>query len=89
MKYAECVGCGYCCVKTICEMGRLHYNVIEGICPALKWDDDAKRHWCQLVINDPPKSENEFPYIGAGCSSSMMNDWRIEIKDRTVDLKRK
>jgi len=72
--FPVCLGCGYCCLKVQCQISIREYGVRK-ICPALKWN--GVRHICLLAI----KYKNELA-INAGCSSSLFNLWRKEIKDR-------
>lgn len=85
MKATACVGCGYCCEVCTCQVGLYVYKDPAGVCPGLKWDPIANRHWCQVVLDDKEK-KIYIPHmaIGAGCSSSLFNDYRLEIKDRTI-----
>lgn len=70
----ECVGCGFCCKKTPCELAfRVYGNVTK--CPSLIWDKEAKRYWCKIIL-DPiigPKNMDEL-YIGAGCCCGLNTD---------------
>lgn len=85
---ADCVGCGYCCMKTICAAGERIYGPVKQ-CPSLIWDENAKRHYCELVMKPGEIGERyrKELFIGAGCSSSLFNDWRENIQDRTGKTK--
>lgn len=88
---ADCIGCGYCCLKAICALGHEYIykfrkdniNTLSDCkvtrCPLLGWAGD--RYVCQLVI-DRPDLYNEPLSIGAGCSSSFCNDWREDVRFR-------
>lgn len=69
---AECMGCGYCCCKAVCAFGRLRGAPVEAPCSFLTYRDG--RHWCALVKQEPVAKSHMA--IGAGCSSSLFNDWR-------------
>jgi len=80
-KPAGCIGCGYCCIKTTCLLGKNFYGVNDNvtICPGLKWDATQIRHICELaLIKDPlgARYRSEL-HIGAGCCSGL-NSWRRE-----------
>ena len=83
--YPPCIGCGYCCWKCVCSVGRnrgLRYSAAP--CPLLVFHDG--RHWCS-VVEEAQGSYRELVChnlsIGAGCCESM-NSWRFEpIIDRT------
>jgi hypothetical protein len=78
----ECIGCGYCCLKGICCMGYMLLNTSRPVsrCPFLIWSEVDKRYWCEAVIRDPRRKSAVA--IGAGCSSSLFNEWRKEVKYR-------
>ena len=75
-----CIGCGYCCSMP-CSMAHFKGMVVDNKCTALYWNELDERHWCGLVEGDP--SLGFHIAIGAGCSSTMFNTWREELKDRT------
>ncbi|MCK5617657.1 hypothetical protein KAR91_88145 [Candidatus Pacearchaeota archaeon] len=87
LKTTPCVGCGYCCVKTICAVGyRVGYFMGEGrVCKGLIWDEHENRHFCRLgqMPGTMGKMYREEMFMGAGCSSALFNNWRTELKDRT------
>jgi len=81
----SCIGCGYCCSVAICIPGQRAYNILKGLCPGLVWDEEANRHWCKLALL---KGQQGIDYreelaIDIACSSTMFNDWRENVQDRT------
>ena len=82
-KYDPCIGCGFCCTKTMCGAGlRVHgINIVP--CPSLEWNGD--RHVCKLMttpgdLGDRYKKEL---YAGEGCCANL-NSWYYEpLIDRT------
>lgn len=82
----KCVGCGYCCIKSKCvAAGRLYPS--SKICPQLIWSSENNRHYCGLMligglVGSAYKKEL---YAGTGCSSSLFNSWREDVKNRTQD----
>jgi hypothetical protein len=79
---SECVGCGYCCIKTQCDASRRLYGVVD-LCPQLSWVEDKKRYVCELMMlpGDLGISYRKQLYAGEGCCSSL-NDWRRDVKKR-------
>lgn len=78
---ADCVGCGYCCIKVPCFVAqRLHGGGLTE-CPHLEWN--GKRYICNIVTGTSPITPRykEELAIGAGCCSSL-NDWRRNIIPR-------
>lgn len=73
---AECVGCGYCCLKAMCALGVKEYGRTSTRCPYLYWHVEDKRYYCQLYDR-----EKWLKYFGEGCSSSL-NSWRKDVKYR-------
>ena len=70
----KCVGCGYCCIKVQCAIS--HHNFgSQKRCSALKWN--GVRYICELA----EKHHTDLA-IDAGCSSTLFNEWREEIKER-------
>ncbi len=72
----DCIGCGYCCIKTKCEAGHRLYAETTP-CPALIWN--GERHVCDLM-NLPGTLGDKFKkelHAGAGCCSNL-NSWRRE-----------
>ncbi len=72
----DCIGCGYCCIKTKCGAGIRLYGETTP-CPALKWN--RERHVCDLMqltgsLGDSYKKQL---HAGAGCCSNL-NSWRRE-----------
>ena len=87
----SCIGCGYCCSVAICVPGQRAYNILKGTCPGLVWDEDANRHWCKLAKMQGQRGIDyrEELAIGTACSSTMFNDWRENIQDRTGATEKK
>ena len=55
-------------------------------CPGLVWDEEQGRHWCKLVreaAEERREAIKDGLAIGDGCSSSMVNTWRQELRCRT------
>jgi hypothetical protein len=78
---APCIGCGYCCAKAPCEIAsRYDCWSLETGCEALKWD--GTRHRCLFYL-DNPEVIGDILAIGWGCSSSLFNSYREEIRDLT------
>jgi hypothetical protein len=75
--FPVCVGCGYCCSKGVCMSGVLHFETIQPPCPGLIWDEEARRHWCKLVLEEIGNIK-EAVAIGFGCASSS-NSYRRRI----------
>lgn len=73
----SCVGCGYCCLKSMCTIGMREHGKWVDKCPFLIWEDDKYR--CKLVQSDV-SYENEIG-TGLGCVSGL-NDWRRNVKFR-------
>lgn len=46
---APCNGCGVCCAALPCPLSRLLLGHRRGACPALTWDDAARRYVCGMV----------------------------------------
>lgn len=83
---AECVGCGYCCIKTPCAASKRLYPSATK-CPQLEWKED--RYVCGLMEISGPLGEQyrKELYAGEGCCCSL-NSWRQDVKQRCVDLDR-
>jgi len=79
----ECVGCGYCCMKTPCDASRRLYGNIKE-CPQLLWDEDKSRYMCGLMMIAGPVGDGyrEELYAGAGCCCGL-NSWRKDVRKRT------
>ena len=80
---AECVGCGFCCLKGICVAGYMRASGSQGgeihPCPYLTWDEAAGRYWCELALQD--ERFKAVLYIGEGCSCGL-NTWRQDVRRR-------
>lgn len=87
----SCIGCGYCCSVRLCDAGQRAYNATIPPCPGLIWDEEAHRHWCKLakLPGDLGFRYREELAIGTACSSSLFNDWRENVKDRTGAVEKK
>jgi hypothetical protein len=82
-EYAKCVGCGYCCIKTKCPAAlRLYPNSKQ--CPQLIWNDEDNRYYCGLMLlpGELGRLYRKELHAGTGCSSSLFNSWRKDIKRR-------
>jgi len=86
VKIEKCVGCGYCCLKSKCEAAVRLYPSAK-ICPQLTWSDENNRHYCGLMLIGGlvGAAYKKELYAGTGCSSSLCNSWRKDIKNRTQD----
>ncbi len=82
----DCVGCGFCCIKTPCHVAMRLYPGVKH-CPQLQWN--GSRYVCGLMIlADPLGAEyRKQLYAGAGCCCTL-NDWRRDVKKREVELNR-
>jgi len=67
-KFAQCVGCGYCCLKAPCAVSVKIFGVTS-LCPALSWRDYRNRYVCSIFKLAVSQFSDE------GCSSSL-NSWR-------------
>jgi len=78
----ECIGCGFCCLKTKCMAGQRLYPSADK-CPALRWN--GERHTCELMelpgaVGEAYRAEL---YAGEGCCANL-NSWYYEpLRDRT------
>ena len=86
MSLSKCVGCGYCCIKATCIVGRrIHGDKTP--CPELMFEKG--RYWCRWVMSQELVSENagivaaKALNIDAGCCCGL-NTWRHDVKDRCV-----
>lgn len=80
-KIRDCVGCGFCCIKSPCGAAqRLHNRFIEK-CPELHWN--GSRYTCKLMEKEGELGENyrRELYAGDGCCCNL-NDWRRDVKPR-------
>lgn len=78
----ECVGCGYCCIKTLCDAARRLYPGARS-CPQLLWIEEDNRYKCGLMMIAGPVGQGYRAelYAGAGCCSGL-NSWRQDVKKR-------
>lgn len=86
MKVKTCVGCGFCCLKAICEVGARLYGPGVTQCPALEWKES--RYVCKLMElpGDQGLAYRLELYAGEGCCAGL-NTWRQDVKDRTSEIK--
>ena len=82
MTTAECVGCGYCCMKATCDASRRLYAGAT-ICPQLFWVMDRYECGLMKIAGLVGEGYREELAAGAGCCSSL-NSWRIDVKPRMV-----
>lgn len=81
--YPACVGCGYCCNKVTCPPGRWlapESHSENDKCYFL--EKDGLVHRCGLITQSSGTLRKALEWhlaIGAGCSSSMFNNYRDEI----------
>ena len=63
----RCVGCGQCC-QGRCTIGGLTFpDQGEGPCPSLVWDENANRHWCQILLDaEEPHKTYMMKLLGCG-----------------------
>ena len=73
--YRPCLGCGYCCKKVICVLGK----EIAGRCKELYWNDGQEMYRCRLIEED--EAFGKALSAGEGCCSSL-NSWRKDVKNR-------
>jgi len=81
-KIEDCIGCGFCCWKSMCQAGHRLYPGAE-LCPALIWN--GKRHVCDLMQLPGNLGElyRKELYAREGCCSNL-NSWRrMPLEDRT------
>ena len=79
-----CVGCGYCCIKTPCDVSRRLYGGGITECPQLTWEEDDNRYSCGLmrIYGDVGRGYRKELYAGEGCCASL-NSWRNDVQRRT------
>lgn len=84
LKVQPCVGCGYCCTKTLCGAAVRLYPGAK-ICPQLQWSDEDDRYFCGLMLIQGQLGEyyRKELYAGAGCCSGL-NSWRRDVKKRSI-----
>lgn len=80
MKTSECVGCGYCCMKTPCDASRRLYPGAT-ICPQLFWVMDRYECGLMKIAGLVGEGYREELAAGEGCCSSL-NSWRQDVKPR-------
>lgn len=80
----SCVGCGYCCIKTPCDVSRRLYGGGIRECPQLQWIDEDSRYSCGLMTlgGEIGRSYRKKLYAGEGCCASL-NSWRRDVQRRT------
>lgn len=83
---AECVGCGFCCIKTPCHVAMRLYPGVKH-CPQLQWE--GSRYICGLMTlqGDLGADYRKQLYAGDGCCCSL-NTWRRDVKQREIQLNR-
>jgi hypothetical protein len=83
IRVSECVGCGYCCMKTQCDVSYRLYKTVD-VCPQLRWDEQKEQYVCGLMLIPGLLGEGyrKELHSGAGCCSNM-NDWRKDVKKRS------
>ena len=83
---AECVGCGFCCIKTPCDAARRLYPGVK-VCPQLQWHGD--RYMCGLMMIAGPLGDDyrRELFAGSGCCCAL-NSWRKYVKKREPQLNR-
>ena len=73
----SCVGCGHCCYSRPCGYGRVKEGSLHR-CDFLTHHDG--RWWCGFfegLDEGPEKEQTRYEMvIGAGCSSTLFNEWR-------------
>ncbi len=78
-----CKGSGYCCMKAPCWVSKRVYGEErlreEGRCPALIWDEQENRYFCEQAKNDPEIAKELS--VNVGCSSSL-NTFRKNVLHR-------
>lgn len=81
----SCVGCGWCCIVNPCAAAlRLNPHIKK--CPYLLWKKEEKKYRCDLMLFPGPLGEEyrKELHAGAGCSSTLFNDWRDDVKERDL-----
>jgi len=69
---APCNGCGLCCAREVCAIGRLAFGDVPPPCPGLTYAEG--RLWCRLVLVE--QAAGLAPVlatalgIGRGCDAS-------------------
>ena len=82
LKVRDCVGCGFCCIKSPCGVARRIYPSLKTDCPKLKWD--GSRYICHIydrAIGPFKENIRDELSIGMGCCCNL-NTWRQEIIPR-------
>jgi len=82
----DCVGCGFCCIKTPCDASRRLYPGASQ-CPQLIWLDN--RYECGLMKISGPVGVGyrKELHAGAGCCCNL-NTWRKNVTKREPQLDR-
>jgi len=88
MQVKQCVGCGFCCMKTPCDASRRLYKGAT-VCPQLEWSEKNSRYICGLMVIPGQLGQDyrQELHCGAGCCSGL-NTWRLDVKQRSPDLNR-
>jgi hypothetical protein len=79
LKVKQCVGCGYCCISSACDLELKVYGNSQDQCPSLYWDNKKNRYMCHFVT-DKHELIN-WLHIGTGCCSGL-NSWRLNVQKR-------
>lgn len=58
---APCNGCGVCCAAETCPVGIVLFLQRRGPCPALVWNEEAKRYFCGW-LDDPIRYLRWLPH---------------------------
>lgn len=81
MTSLPCVGCGWCCLDTPCDVSHRRYGYRER-CPDLAWDEGAGRYLCRLAA-DPGLGAALREELGIGCGCcAPLNAWRDDVRER-------
>lgn len=79
LAYKPCIGCAHCCCQAVCTLGQQRNITVNDLpCPMLIWD--GQRHWCKIILQEPRLHKT---VSDSGCPSTVFNDFRKNLKDRT------
>jgi len=78
-EYPKCLGCGFCCMSSMCSVGISMLGRRVEQCPYLFWSWRSGRYWCELVLTG--RIEPEVLATGFGCPSNL-NSWRKNVRRR-------